>query len=122
MKKPTNAERVLDTLREAGGSWVRGAELLHPSVGGSRFGARILELRKRGFSIDTRSDPDGSALHQYRLKNDARVESATVRESVGDYECTGCGYRIAFAAKQLLGDYTEAYCFGENKRALFKRA
>lgn len=121
MAKQTNADRVLGLLTEAGGAWVRGAELLHPAVGGSRFGARILELRKRGYNIERRSDPK-SALHQYRLVSDKRVDSSTVRQSVGEYECMGCGYRIVFGGKELLGGFIENYCGNENKRAVFKLA
>lgn len=117
----TQADRVLELLREAGGSWVRGAELLHPAVGGSRFGARILELRKRGYNIERRSDPK-SAIHQYRLVSDNATAPTVVRESVGDYECTTCGYRVAIIGTQLLGGYLETYCNNENKKALFKTA
>ena len=117
----TQADRVLETLRGADGAWVRGAELLHPAVGGSRFGARILELRKRGYKIERRTDPK-SAIHQYRLSSDTRIETQTVVESVGEFECTGCGYRVAIAGKQLLGGYVETYCGNENKKALFKSA
>lgn len=117
----TQADKVLDLLREAGGAWVRGAELLHPAVGGSRFGARILELRKRGYAIERRTDPK-SAIHQYRLVADNRIATQTVAESVGEFECTSCGYRVAMASKQLLGGYVETYCGNENKKALFKSA
>jgi hypothetical protein len=60
----TNREIVLDLLRKAGPAGVTTGELLAGGAG-SRYGARIKELRERGFEIESTLERPGS--WRYRL-------------------------------------------------------
>lgn len=66
--KPST-RKTLERLRAAEGGWVRGNDLA--LVGGYRFGGRIHELRRMGYQIERRSDPN-SAVDQYRLVEQPR--------------------------------------------------
>lgn len=61
-------DRVLQLLVEAGDRGVTTAEFLEARCG-SRFGARVQELRCEGFVIDVRRVRDGS--YQYTLCREA---------------------------------------------------
>ena len=62
--KPST-RKVLDIFAASGYGWVRGQTLM--LQGGSRFGARLHELRRdHGWDHETRPDPT-SAMPQYRL-------------------------------------------------------
>lgn len=65
--KPSTA-RVLDRLRAAGGAWVSGNRLFE--VGGTRYGARLFELRGMGFDIQKRPAPNGSHVPEYRIQEE----------------------------------------------------
>lgn len=60
MARTTRRELVLRALQRAqasaekgsGDGWVCGRSLMHPTVGGNRFGARLHELRERGHGIE----------------------------------------------------------------------
>jgi len=85
-EKRTRAEKIHDLLLAAGGQWVYGSELLSWEVGGSRYSARIEELRKAGHHIESRPDPRPShALWQYRLLTGE--QPAPLREV---WQCQGC--------------------------------
>jgi hypothetical protein len=56
---------VLNTLTQAKGGWVSGNTLVAAGAG-YRFGARILELRKKGYPIEARPSKD-SKVFDYRL-------------------------------------------------------
>ena len=63
--KPT-CKAVLDRLRAADGAWISGNRLFE--VGGTRYGARVFELRHLyGHAIERRSARNGSAVDEYRL-------------------------------------------------------
>jgi hypothetical protein len=53
-------------LRENANSWVSGNSLVAAGAG-YRFGGRIEELRKAGHNIESRRDPSGAAVWEYRL-------------------------------------------------------
>ena len=132
--KPTNKSRIMDVFRSADGEWVRGARLLHPEVGGSRFGARIEELRRDGFNIERRRDPNGSALHQYRLVSSAKrivEEAPRMTEPKPEamqpaakpilWRCSICDYQTPVIEIPLLGNFSVGYCPNEKKKVPFKR-
>ena len=63
--KPT-CKAVLARLRAADGAWISGNRLFE--VGGTRYGARVFELRHlHGHVIERRSARNGSAVDEYRL-------------------------------------------------------
>lgn len=68
----TRRQRVLQRLQATPGVWVPGMELMNAQVGGTRAGGRIFELRREGYTIEERRDPEHrSAVSQYRLVEDA---------------------------------------------------
>ncbi|CAB4199542.1 hypothetical protein UFOVP1336_48 [uncultured Caudovirales phage] len=87
--KQTRADKILALLQHAGGQWVYGASLLSPEVGGSRFSARIEELRKKGHRIEGKPDPRANhALWQYRiLSGDGSAEEVAAKPK---WACAGC--------------------------------
>lgn len=124
MSKPTNKDRCLSVLRSASGGWVAGATLLKPDVGGSRFGARIEELRKLGHLIESSRDPGGSALFRYRLVEEAGnvPEPEPIRAAPVLWECTKCGERIAMISATTISDrYATGHCPRDGK-AILQRA
>lgn len=64
--KPT-ARRVLKALIAVGGQGATTRELCQPTVGGSRFGGRLFELREMGFQIDARKLADNT--YRYTLRS-----------------------------------------------------
>lgn len=65
MKRPTpNARKVLEVFVASNYGWVRGGRLVE--VGGTRFGARLFELKEFGYAHEKRHDPT-SAQPMYRL-------------------------------------------------------
>lgn len=67
MKKTSAKQRVLARLLIGPANT---AELCQPDVGGIRFGARLLELRREGYEITERRLRAGSSL--YTLVRDSR--------------------------------------------------
>ena len=61
--KPS-ARKVLDIFAASGYGWVRGQTLM--LQGGSRFSARLYDLKEFGWAHETRHDPT-SAMPMYRL-------------------------------------------------------
>lgn len=67
-KRPTQQQRILSLLKERGESGVYVYELMTPrnmgGIGASQYGARIMELRRKGYKIINREpghfvlDPD----------------------------------------------------------------
>jgi hypothetical protein len=68
--KPTTA-RCLARLRQADGGWISGNFLFQ--VGGTRYGARLFELRGEGFVIEKRPAPNGSHVPEYRLVEERQL-------------------------------------------------
>jgi hypothetical protein len=62
----TKRQIAFTVLRENANEWVSGNLLVEAGVGW-RYAARIHELRAAGWKIESRPDPSGSAIHQYRL-------------------------------------------------------
>ena len=70
--KPTT-RRVLRALQAAGGRGATTAELSQSTVGGFRFGARILELRDAGLRIDAKKLANGQ--WRYWLRDSETVST-----------------------------------------------
>lgn len=140
-KKPTNASRILKVLRDADGQWVSGLALMRPDVGGSRFSARIEELRRQDHVIEGRRS-ERSAVWEYRLKKDGTKE--TFREVVIEndvaffrttdaprgfvgWKCGGCGSIKADGEIILLKEtlspeqYDFAYCLACGTKTMWHR-
>lgn len=83
----TRRALVLQLLRQAGDSGVTTAELLRAGCG-SRYGARLLELRKAGFVITSERVREGQ--WRYRLTHDAGTagEATTANEQGPDPDPT----------------------------------
>ena len=63
----TRRSATLAALSARPNTWVSGLTLVEAGSGW-RYSARIWELRKQGFVIEERADPEKrSAVHQYRL-------------------------------------------------------
>ena len=67
MKLKPSTRRVLCMLQSHRPHWVSAVALLQPGVGGARYGARIGELRKLGYEIQS-STISGKPYYQYRLE------------------------------------------------------
>lgn len=65
-KPKTRKQLVLEYLRARPNQWVPGLELMNAQVGGLRAGARIYDLRREGYKIETGPDPR-SDVDRYRL-------------------------------------------------------
>jgi len=65
--KKTARGRVLLMLSDL--DWHSHLELCKPSVGGPRYPARVLELKRLGYRIESRALDDGSTGNEYRLKS-----------------------------------------------------
>lgn len=62
--KPST-RRALALLTSADGAWLSGNRLFE--VSGTRYGARLFELRAMGYVIEKRPAPNGSHVPEYRL-------------------------------------------------------
>lgn len=62
----TRKEATLRYLTAHANQWVPGLELMNQYVGGLRAGARIYELRKDGYDIQSRTSRT-SDVDEYRL-------------------------------------------------------
>jgi hypothetical protein len=73
--KRTAARNILNLLRDRGARGASSSELLR--VGGARYGGRIFDLRKRGYTIatwrTTRQDAHGNDRAVYYYALDAAV-------------------------------------------------
>lgn len=66
----TQAEKILELLRSAHGTWVPLPEILALSI--AQYSARIFELRRRGFNIQNRTETEDGVRHSwFRLVNSA---------------------------------------------------
>lgn len=81
-------ERVLEVLREADGQWVPAWRLSQPHVGGHRFGARLKELRDRGYRIEVRPAAGSTSVYEYRL-----VGEPLPQVRYRSLYCDACGWR-----------------------------
>ena len=68
--------RVLQALRDASPNGLTTNELCQPEHGGVRFGARIEELRDKGYVIETERIRNNS--HRYRLVENQQLQEAIV--------------------------------------------
>lgn len=75
--KPST-EKVYDIFAANGFGWVRGQTLM--LKGGSRFGARLYDLKEHGWAHETRHDPT-SAMPMYRIYR-AEPEQQSLRLEV----------------------------------------
>jgi hypothetical protein len=62
----TNRDVAYNVLRDHANEWVSGMTLIAAGAG-IRFGARIADLREAGHTIESRRDPSGAAVWEYRL-------------------------------------------------------
>lgn len=104
MKEETNKSRIIKALTDAQGQWVGGSTVM--AVGGSRFSARIEELREEGYVIEGRRN-DRYALWDYRL---AMLQPIPTPPT--EWECTqkDCHYRVALVIPTISDYYGNAYC------------
>jgi hypothetical protein len=65
-EKPTQCEKILKVLEEAGGNWVKGEYFLH-NLYLSQYHARIFELQRKGYNIEASEETDLLGFKQYRL-------------------------------------------------------
>lgn len=115
MEKETNKSRILKLLRDAQGSWVTGSRVME--VGGSRFSARIEELREDGYKIEGKRN-DRFALWDYRLE---MIQEKPLPPAL--WECTGgsCHYQIAMVIPTIAENYGTGYC-PQHGKTTFRRA
>lgn len=66
MHKPTQKERILETLQKADGEWVNGREFLHKMYL-SQYHSRIKELEEEGYNIQHSPFTDSFNFKSYRL-------------------------------------------------------
>lgn len=62
----TQAEKVLQKLKEANGEWVNGRYFLH-TMFLSQYHARIFDLQKKGYEIESSDFTDEHGFKSYRL-------------------------------------------------------
>jgi hypothetical protein len=62
----SNRDIAYNVLRDHANEWISGNTLVAAGAG-YRFGGRIEELRKAGHTIESRRDPSGAAVWEYRL-------------------------------------------------------
>ena len=67
IKKPTQCEKVLKALEDAGGDWVNGRYFLH-TLYLSQYHTRIHELQKDGHQIEASDFTDELGFKSYRLR------------------------------------------------------
>lgn len=106
--RKTARQRVFEALHAAGSRGATTSELAHPSVGGVRFSARIMELREEGHTIHEQYERPGR--HRYHLTGSvvgevtravgslsssdaALVASPTAELMVSPWFCHRCGLR-----------------------------
>ena len=66
-KKPTQCQKVLKALEDANGGWVSGQYFLR-NLYLSQYHARIFELQRQGYNIESSDEKDGVGFKSYRLK------------------------------------------------------
>ena len=66
-KKLTQCEKVLKVLQDANGEWVSGQYFLHKMYL-SQYHARIFELQRKGYEIESSEEKDAVGFKSYRLK------------------------------------------------------
>jgi hypothetical protein len=62
----SNRDIAYNVLRDHANEWVSGMTLIAAGAG-IRFGARLKDLRDAGHHIESRRDPSGAAVWEYRL-------------------------------------------------------
>lgn len=75
---PTQAQRILDTLTEAG-SWVDGMYFFDIRI--TQYHARIFELQRKGYVIEGRNK-EGTNWKEYRLTGVPRKEQPKTQGSL----------------------------------------
>jgi hypothetical protein len=69
LKKPTQAQRILEVLTNANGQWVSGSYMLHTMLL-SQYHARIWSLQKEGHKIEASDFTDKFGFKFYRIKQE----------------------------------------------------
>ena len=118
VKVISKKQEILKILQDKKNTWVDSKLLLHVTVGGERFGARIEELRKDGYIIETRQNPDPSKKSwQYRLV----VVDMNRR---GGWICSGCGAiekdRDKIVSNTISPNHATTYCVPCGKKRTFE--
>lgn len=113
----TRKEEILKILKAKKNQWVDGKELMSDMAGGDRFGARIEELRKDGYIIENRQNPDPARKSwQYKL-----IEVDLNRK--GGWICSGCGAleknKAAITSNTLSPNHAITYCTPCGKKRTF---
>jgi hypothetical protein len=62
----SNRDVAYNVLRDHPNQWISGMTLIAAGAG-IRFGARLKDLRDAGHNIESRRDPSGAAVWEYRL-------------------------------------------------------
>jgi hypothetical protein len=62
----SNRDIAYNVLRDHANEWISGNTLVAAGAG-YRFGGRIKDLRDAGHNIESRRDPSGAAVWEYRL-------------------------------------------------------
>lgn len=75
-RRSNNREKVLERLKQRGHVGVTNEELI--TIGGFRYGARIFELRKEGWEIETSAGEGG--LFRFILKGRSEVQTNLFQE------------------------------------------
>lgn len=116
----TRKDHILQILQDNKNEWVNGDRLATAQTGGNRFGARLEELRKDGWTIESRRNPDPRiAQWQYKIVIDAE------KSKPGFWSCTMCGTQVDHEiAKTWRGTLDPRYvvgkCFKCKKERMFK--
>lgn len=118
----TRKDNILQILQANKNEWVNGDRLATAQTGGNRFGARLEELRKDGWQIESRRNPDPRvAQWQYKLV----VASISEIKKSGFWACTMCGDQVTDAIaetwqKTIDNRYVMGKCSRCKKSRLFK--
>lgn len=93
----TRRERVHHALQKAaatGDGWCCGRSLMHPKVGGNRYGARLHELRVAGVEWQSRT----CICHRCRYANDEARRRGEVPPNVHMYRLTATATNLTEGA------------------------
>lgn len=121
MSETTRKDHILQILQDNKNQWVNGDRLATAQTGGNRFGARLEELRRDGWNIESRRNPDPRiAQWQYRV-----VIAELAQKKAGFWGCTMCGDQVQDSIattwqKTIDNRYVKGKCGRCKKDRLFK--